>query len=213
MTSYQFTIIASGLDPEADDFEDRLYEAGCDDATLSFQKGRIILEFTREARSFAHALVSAIRNIRAAGARVEHIEPDCLVTLSDIAERSKLSKTAVSLFSTGERGGGFPAPIARLTTSSPLWDWVQVARWLFLTGRTSRRTVVEARMTKAISEAVSYASHARGAYSYQTQPFAEQDAMAFADFLEEEPKDQNGQTKFKIYKIYLLFIFLHTQKI
>ena len=39
MKKYEFSIIASGLDPEAEDFEKRFYDAGCDDATISFQKG------------------------------------------------------------------------------------------------------------------------------------------------------------------------------
>ena len=45
MKNYSFAIVASGLDPEADNFEDRFFEAGCSDATISFQKGLIILEF------------------------------------------------------------------------------------------------------------------------------------------------------------------------
>ena len=31
MKTHTFTIIASGLDPEADDFEDRFFDAGCDE--------------------------------------------------------------------------------------------------------------------------------------------------------------------------------------
>src|SRR3546814_3181104 len=58
MKLHEFTLIASGLDPEAEDFEDR-FETGCDDATLSFQKGVIILEFSREAVSFSKAVASA----------------------------------------------------------------------------------------------------------------------------------------------------------
>ena len=44
MKMYEFSIIASGLDPQADDFEARFYNAGCDDATISFQKGHIIVD-------------------------------------------------------------------------------------------------------------------------------------------------------------------------
>ena len=39
MKTHEFTIVASGLDPEMEGYEDRFFEAGCDDATLSFQKG------------------------------------------------------------------------------------------------------------------------------------------------------------------------------
>ncbi len=75
MSEHSFSIIASGLDHEADDFEDRLYEAGCDDATVSVQKGAIILEFAREAATLARAVKSAIVDVERAGAKVHHVEP------------------------------------------------------------------------------------------------------------------------------------------
>ena len=61
MKTHEFTIIASGLDPQVDGYEDRFFEAGCDDATLSFQNGVIIAEFACEAVSFSKALASATR--------------------------------------------------------------------------------------------------------------------------------------------------------
>src|SRR5262249_2155841 len=101
------TIIASSLDPIADDFEARFAEAGCDDATIAFQKGVIILEFARRARSFGQALFTGIKDVLRAGARIEHIEPDCLVSLSEIALRAGHSRAAISLFAKGERQEGF----------------------------------------------------------------------------------------------------------
>jgi hypothetical protein len=148
MSMFNFTIIASGMDYEADDFEDKLFEAGCDDATISIQKGAIILEFTREGRNFVHALISAFKDVQKAGARVEHIEPDYLVNLSDIAARSNISKASVSLYAKGERAEDFPAPVARVTTETPLWDWVEVARWMFKRRTISRHLVVEAKIVR-----------------------------------------------------------------
>lgn len=75
MKTHEFTIIASGLDTEADNFEDRFFEAGCDDATIAFVKGLIVLEFAREATTFTGALMSAIEDVALAGAEVEHVEP------------------------------------------------------------------------------------------------------------------------------------------
>jgi hypothetical protein len=74
MKEFEFCIIASGLDPESGDFEQRFYEAGCDDATISFQKGCIIVDFTREAGSIDEAIISAMKAIEVAGARVERVE-------------------------------------------------------------------------------------------------------------------------------------------
>ena len=148
MKTHDFTIIASGLDPEAADFEDRFFEAGCDDATLSFQKGVIIAEFHREAVTFSAAVASAYEAVLRAGARVERIEPDHLVSLSEIAERSGLSRQAISLYTRAERGENFPGPVAKVTSKHPLWDWPEVAEWLFERGTLSREDVVEARIVK-----------------------------------------------------------------
>jgi hypothetical protein len=148
MKIHEFTIIASGLNPEAEDFEDRFFEAGCDDATLSFQKGVIIIEFAREAVSFSNAVISAYEAVRRAGASVERIEPDYLVSLSEIAERSGKTRQAISLYTNGERGAGFPAPIARVTSNHPLWDWEQVAEWLVQRDALPREELVRARVVK-----------------------------------------------------------------
>jgi transcriptional regulator with XRE-family HTH domain len=149
MKNYVFTIIASGLDPQADDFENRFFEAGCDDATIAFQKGLIILEFARDAENFSHAIVSAFEAVQKAGAKIERFEPDYLVSLSDIADRCNLSRTMISMYCKGERGDkAFPSPIARVTSDSPLYDWVDVSRWMHKHDKVSAETVLEARMVR-----------------------------------------------------------------
>jgi hypothetical protein len=144
MKTYEFTIIASGLDPQSDEFETRFFEAGCDDATVSFQKGHIIVDFAREAESLEAAIASAIDCVKNAGACVERVEPDPLVSLSEIASRSNCSRAAVSNYSAGARGKGFPAPFARVTSESPLWNWSVVAKWLFSHGTITKEVAVEA---------------------------------------------------------------------
>ncbi len=155
MKKYEFTIIASGLDPEAKEFYDRFYEAGCDDATIAYVKGLIVLEFERDAKNFSHALATSVRDVRNAGAAIEHIEPDYLVSLSDIAERCSLSKSAISLYAKGARGQHFPAPIARLTTDSPLWDWAEVASWMYRERKAlDLEAVVEAQLVRDANRAL-----------------------------------------------------------
>lgn len=158
MKTFEFSIIASGLDPNAEDFADRFFEAGCDDATLSFQKGHIIIDFAREADAIDDAIISAIENVRAAGATVERVEPDPLVNLSEIAARSGLSRAAVSLYAKGARGVGFPAPVARVTTESPLWDWAIVSHWLVENHKLSAETAVAAVAFKTANNALSMGS-------------------------------------------------------
>lgn len=155
MRKYNFTLIASGIDPALNEIEvDRLYEAGCDDATVSTQKGFIVLEFDREGRNFISALFSAIANVQKAGGVIERIEPDHLVSASEIAKRCGLGRAAISLYAAGERREGFPRPIARVTTESPLWDWVEVASWLHQRNRLDRATAVQARLVRVVNRAI-----------------------------------------------------------
>lgn len=148
MKKFEFAIIASGMDPEDEDFEDVFYEAGCADATLAFQKGVIILEFSRKAVSFSQAVISACENVLSAGAKIERIEPDHLVSLSEIAERCPLTKQAISLYTEAKRGSGFPNPVVRVTSRHPLWDWSEVAEWLHEHQKLSLEEVVQARIVK-----------------------------------------------------------------
>jgi len=148
MKTHEFAIIASGLDPRADDFEDRFFEAGCSDATLSFQKGAIILEFVREAETFSAAVISAFSDVISAGAKVERFEPDPLVNLSDIAARTGLSRAALSLYASGARAANFPAPTVRVTSDSPLWDWCLVSEWMYAHHKVDQEAVTRARLIK-----------------------------------------------------------------
>jgi len=154
MKTYEFTIIATGLDPRADDVADRLFEAGCDDATVSLQRRALIVDFNRQARTLSHAIRSAITDVESAGAEVVHVEPDNLVNLSEIALRADVTRAAASHYAKGERGRGFPAPVARVTTDSPLWDWVDVARWLHRQGRLPIQELLRARVVRNANFAI-----------------------------------------------------------
>jgi transcriptional regulator with XRE-family HTH domain len=154
MKTFEFSIIASGLDPEADDFADRFYNAGCDDTTISFQKGHIILDFARDAESVDAAICSAIECVEKAGANVDRIEPDPLVSLADIASRTGLTRSAITQYSKGQRGENFPYPIARITSETSLYDWAQVAAWLFQHRKLSREKAIEAEAVRLANEAI-----------------------------------------------------------
>jgi hypothetical protein len=149
--THNFTIIASA----AEDFEDIaecFFEAGCDDATISLQKGVFVLEFDREARTFISAIISALRDVLKAGAKIERIEPDYLVSAAEIAKRSDQSRASISLYAKGERGSGFPNPIARITTDTPLWDWVEVSSWMHRGRHLSLSAAVQARALRELNK-------------------------------------------------------------
>ena len=144
-------MVVEGIDRRASDFEDRLYKAGCNDALIGVVKGVVVLDFSRAAKSFQDALATAMRDVRRAGGLIVRIEPDSYASLSDIAERAGLTRQAVSLFVQGKRGpGDFPPPSMRVTTESPLWDWLSVAQWLERHGKLNgKNTIAQAATTRA----------------------------------------------------------------
>jgi hypothetical protein len=154
MKMHEFSIIASGLDPEAEDFETRFYDAGCDDATVAFQKGHIIVDFAREAESLEEAIASAVEAVHKTGAQVDRVEPDPLVSLADMAARSGMTRAAMSNYSKGVRTKHFPAPVARVTSESPLWEWATVARWMFENNKVAREVAVDAEIVRQANEAI-----------------------------------------------------------
>ncbi len=151
MRIYEFTFIVSGIDPEASDLEDRFFEAGCDDATLALMKGVLAVAFAREAESYPQAIASAYHDILKVGVKVERFEPDFLVSATDIAERSALTRAAISNYVRGLRSDGFPPPVARITSESPLWDWVEVAGWLYRKGQVPQDVVNDASVARSVN--------------------------------------------------------------
>ncbi len=127
---YEFSLILSGVPELTRDVLDAFFEAGCDDALIGIRDGIAFADFCREADSCQEALLSAIRDVEAAGARVEHVEPDELVTMSEIARRLDITREGVRKRVAGMRGpGNFPPPIGNLTQRSPLWRWSDVVLW------------------------------------------------------------------------------------
>ena len=154
MTEFEFAFIVSGVDTSDDAFADRFFEAGCDDATLMLVNGLVAVCFVRAAENFSHGVVSAYADIMKTGAVIERFEPDFLVNRTEIARRAKLTKAAISNYVSGERGANFPAPHARITSASPLWDWVEVSAWMHRHGLLDAEEVVSARIARAVNWAV-----------------------------------------------------------
>lgn len=70
---FAFAVFVAGLDLTGP-YEDRLYEAGCDDATVVVCDGVMHLDFDREGASFSAAVGSAMCDVERAGARVLKVE-------------------------------------------------------------------------------------------------------------------------------------------
>lgn len=70
---FDFALTLTGVHDLTSTVEDALFEAGCDDATLSIQHGNFTMDFCREAASLKEAIFSAIQDVRKAniGAAVQ----------------------------------------------------------------------------------------------------------------------------------------------
>lgn len=131
--TYTFTLFARGVDLLGDESLDALFEAGCDDATFGARDGAQYGQFDREAASFSSALSSAIHDMTNAlpGLEIVRVEPDDLVSMATIAERSGRSRESIRLLAAEQRGpGGFPSPVAYVDQRTRLWHWPDVAHWL-----------------------------------------------------------------------------------
>ncbi len=139
---FHFSIILSGVDESTPGLEDALYQAGCDDALVHFNKSVVYLDFDREADTLENAVISAIQAIEQAGinAMAESVTPAPYVNISEIAKRLQLSRQSISLLVAGQRGdGSFPAPVFQIDNKSPLWRWSTVIQWFLAYNKVSHQ--------------------------------------------------------------------------
>lgn len=132
LPEFEFSILLEPLgDEDLDSLAERLYAAGCDDATLAIRSGWPVLTFCRKSDSLENAVLSALRQLRSIGLnplRVDHCD---LVTQAEIARRIGRSRQIVNQYIKGQRGpGGFPPPACDFGDSGCLWYWCEVADWL-----------------------------------------------------------------------------------
>jgi hypothetical protein len=70
---YEFSLILTQQEVTDED-ADKLFEAGCDDASILSRDGATRLQFDRHASNLVEALASAIQNVERAGLAVARVE-------------------------------------------------------------------------------------------------------------------------------------------
>jgi hypothetical protein len=70
---YEFSLILATADVSDED-ADKLFEAGCDDASILTREGVTRLQFDRLASNLDEALASAIQSVEQAGLLVARVE-------------------------------------------------------------------------------------------------------------------------------------------
>lgn len=130
----KFRLPVADADPEQ--YIDALADAGCDDAAVGIgQRGRIALDFIREAASAHEAVVSAVHAVKRAipGAELVEASPD-FVGLTDVADlvgcsRQNMRKLMISNAAT--------FPVAVHEGSQSLWHLRPVLAWFSETQKRS----------------------------------------------------------------------------
>ncbi len=154
---YDFVLVLSMAPDATTTAADCLFDAGCDDATVSVRSGRMYLTFSRAAASFHEAVLSAIDDVRRAdiGAEVLRVDQCNLVTQAEIGRRAERSRQQINQYISGERGpGAFPPPACNLCDDAPLWYWCEVAQWLFDNNLIHEAALREAEQTDIINAAL-----------------------------------------------------------
>lgn len=116
-------------DINVDTLIERLAEEGCDDALVGVgQRGRLALEFIREASTAEDAILTALKDVSRAvpQCRLIEVTPD-LVGLTDVADvigmsRQNMRKLVVTHFSK------FPTPVHE--GNAAIWHLAEVLTWL-----------------------------------------------------------------------------------
>jgi predicted DNA-binding transcriptional regulator AlpA len=131
MESYEFTLRFALPSSETDssDYEDRLFEAGCDDALLGIgHPGRISLDFIREARDAKTAILGAIADVRSAIPEAVLIEatPD-LVGITDVAKLVGSSRQNIRQLMMACKTAT-PSPVHEGNPS--IWHLADILAWL-----------------------------------------------------------------------------------
>ncbi len=67
MNTHQFVLVLDNENEKTPNLEDRLFEAGCDDALINFRDGKVYLDFDRKASSLDKAINSAIKDLESFG--------------------------------------------------------------------------------------------------------------------------------------------------
>ena len=131
MITYEFTLRLDRAVTE--DEADALYGV-FHDGSIMTGADRSEIEFTRDADGWAHAIGSAVRDVESVpGLHVIGVGQEDLVSLLEIAHRTKRSREAVRLWATGKRGpGGFPPPDWQSPAGERFWSWPDVAYWVRL---------------------------------------------------------------------------------
>jgi hypothetical protein len=75
MDQYSFTVEIDGAITQNPQFEDIVYEAGCNDGLIAVIDGKTLIDFDRSAASYTNAVESAVAALQGIGATIVSVFP------------------------------------------------------------------------------------------------------------------------------------------
>ncbi|MCC0179812.1 DNA-binding protein [Waterburya agarophytonicola K14] len=145
MNEYDFVLHFKLADPRTDPsiYEDRLFEAGCDDALLGIGKlGYLGLDFIRTAENSVEAITSATHDVRSVipDCELYYISPD-VVSIPEIATVMQCSRQNVLKLKNAHTDT-FPFSI-NSDAKSLNWHLAEVLKWYQKRGHNVDLTLLE----------------------------------------------------------------------
>jgi hypothetical protein len=130
MRAWDFSLILSGIDADADDGFDSLWSACADEPLIGTYDGVSEVLFSREAETVEDAVLSAIADVeRIEGVRVVGLRDESFWTLGDIAERSGRTTAEIRRLIDHADDMSFPQHLSDPTEPDPLWCARDVIDW------------------------------------------------------------------------------------
>ena len=153
---YEFTLVLDSRDYDA--AEKAIADAGCTDALVGLRYGCIFVDFCRTAPSLLEAILAAMTELSRVNLCVRRVDSCGVVSQAEIASRIGRSRQLVSQYVQGSRGpGNFPPPVCHIDDDhAPLWNWCEVAQWLFDNQLTKREILDDALVTDVINNILDF---------------------------------------------------------
>ena len=130
MRTWDFSLILSGIDADADDGFDSLWSACADEPLIGTYDGVSEVLFSREAKTVEDAVLSAITDVeRISGVRVVGLRDESFWTLGEIAERSGRTATEIRRLVGTTSDMSFPQHLSDPAEPDPLWRAQEVLDW------------------------------------------------------------------------------------
>lgn len=127
MSTWDFSLILSGIDASSDDGFDSLWSACADEPLIGTYDGVSEVLFSREAETAEDAVLSAIADVeRIDGVRVVGLRDESFWTLGDIAERSGRSPAEIRRLVSAP---AFPPHLSDPDEPDPLWRAQEIIDW------------------------------------------------------------------------------------